>query len=63
MFGRNRFSITANLVAQLTLGLSIAMNALALHQWRQLQDMPVGKWETGTVVGVEPIAIHIDGTG
>ena len=43
-------SVTAILAVQVTLGLLIGGNALAQDQWRQLQDMPVGKWEAGTVV-------------
>ena len=50
MRGRTVFLITAILAAQVTLGLFIGGHALAQDQWRQLQDMPVGKWEAGTVV-------------
>jgi N-acetylneuraminic acid mutarotase len=50
MRGRNVFSITAILAAQVTLGLCVAGAAFAQDQWRQLQDMPLGKWEAGTVV-------------
>jgi len=42
--------ITGFLAALFTMDLSRATHARAQEQWQQLQDMPVGKWEAGTVV-------------
>lgn len=42
--------ITGFLAALFTMNLSSATHARAQEQWQQLQDMPVGKWEAGTVV-------------
>ena len=46
----NALLITGILPALFTMVLLSDTHALAQDQWQQLQDMPVGKWEAGTVV-------------
>ena len=43
-------AITAAFIAQVGTGLLDAGNALAQDHWQRMDNMPVGKWEAGTVV-------------
>jgi N-acetylneuraminic acid mutarotase len=46
----HRFTAALILASTITLGICIPGNVVAQDGWQQLKDMPVGKWEAGTVV-------------
>jgi N-acetylneuraminic acid mutarotase len=46
----HRFTAAMILALTITLGIGIPGSVIAQDGWQQLKDMPVGKWEAGTVV-------------
>ena len=47
---RNRIGVAMILASTMTLGLVNPRSVMAQSDWQRLDDMPVGKWEAGTVV-------------